>query len=179
MSEHERESWIAAESVPLDALCERVVAGTHARAHAAVPRILARLAALAAHEPHGAAPAVHRAFAALAEGLLAHLAKEKNILFPALVALAEADRMGRSRPPLAFPTVLHPIQVLEAEQARLTATLDALDALVQDQEAPTADDETWRAVKSDLAAFRCEVVAHAAFQTEVLFPRALELDRRI
>ena len=179
MTEHQRAPDVAVELLPLDALCDHIVAGTHARAHAAIPCIRARLAALAAREPYGHAPHLHQAFAALAERLLAHLAKEENILFPALTALAEADRMGRSRPPLAFPTVLHPIQVLEGEHVRLGAGLDDIDVLVRECAPPAADDEAWQLVLDDLAAFRDELVGHVHFATTVLFPRALELDRRV
>lgn len=179
MTEHQRAPDVAVETLPLDALCDRIVADTHARAHAAVPRIRARLAALAAREPHGTARDLHQAFAALADRLLAHLAKEENILFPALAALAEADRMGRSRPPLAFPTVLHPIRVLEDEHARLSAGLETIESLVRSHGQPAADDAAWRVVLDDLATFRAELVAHVSFATEVLFPRALELDRRV
>lgn len=179
MTENPRASETAVESLPLDALCDRIVADTHARAHAAVPRIRGRLAALAAREPRSAAPALHHAFAALADRLLAHLAKEENILFPALTALAEAERTGRSRPPLAFPTVLHPIRVLETEHASLATGLATIEAIVRGADQPAADDEAWRVVLNDLAVFSAELVAHVAFEAEVLFPRALELDRRV
>jgi regulator of cell morphogenesis and NO signaling len=179
MTENPRASETAVESLPLDALCDRIVADTHARAHAAVPRIRGRLAALAAREPRSAAPALHQAFAALADRLLAHLAKEENILFPALTALAEADRAGRSRPPLAFPTVLHPIRVLESEHVQLTAGLETIETIVRGAGQPAADDEAWRVVLNDLAKFGAELVAHVTFEAEVLFPLALELDRRV
>lgn len=179
MTENPRASETAVESLPLDVLCDRIVAGTHARAHAAVPRIRGRLAALAAREPLGTAPELHQAFAALADRLLAHLAKEENILFPALAALAEAERTGRSRPPLAFPTVLHPIRVLESEHARLTAGLDTIEAIVRGAGESAAHDEAWRVVLDDLAAFGADLVAHVTFEAEVLFPRALDLDRRV
>jgi len=179
MTENPRASESAVESLPLDALCDRIVADTHARAHAAVPRIRGRLAALAAREPRSAAPELHQAFAALADHLLAHLAKEENILFPALTALAEADRAGRSRPPLAFPTVLHPIRVLESEHARLTAGLEAIGAIAGVARESAAYDEAWRVVLDDLVAFHADLVAHVTFEAEVLFPRALELDRRV
>jgi regulator of cell morphogenesis and NO signaling len=179
MTENPRASETAVESLPLDALCDWLVAETHARAHAAVPRIRARLAALAAREVSGAALGLHEAFAAIAERLLAHLAKEENILFPALTALAEAERMGRSRPPLAFATVLHPIRVLEAEHARLTTGLEALDAVARELGPVLKNDPAWRVLLEDLAAFRADLVAHVTFEAEVLFPRALELDRRV
>jgi regulator of cell morphogenesis and NO signaling len=178
MTENQRAIEFDAATLPLDALCDRLVAGPHAWAHAAVPRIRSRLATLATREPMGRAAAVHRAFVDLADRLLAHLAKEENILFPALAALADAERAGQSRPPLAFPTILHPIRVLESEHERLMAGLAAVEALTGGvDDAPVED--AWRAVLDDLAAFRAELVAHITFEAEVLFPRAVELDGRM
>ena len=178
MIEDQRALQFDAATLPLDALCDRLVAGPHAWAHAAVPRIRSRLAALATREPLGSAGDLHRTFADLADRLLAHLAKEENILFPALAALADAERAGRSRPPLAFPTILHPIRLLESEHERLMAGLATVEALTGDLDVAPGD-AAWRAVLDDLAAVRTELVAHVAFEADVLFPRALELDRRV
>jgi regulator of cell morphogenesis and NO signaling len=178
MTEDQRARQFEAARLPLDALCDRLVAGPHAWAHAAVPRIRSRLATLATREPAGAAADVHRTFVDLADRLLAHLAKEENILFPALAALADAERAGASRPPLAFPTILHPIRVLEGEHERLMTGLAAVEALTGGVDGPPVDG-AWRAVLDDLATFRSELVAHIAFEADVLFPRALELDRRM
>lgn len=166
-------------TLPLDALCAHVAAGTHARACAAVPGLRARLAALAAADPAGPARGLDEAFASIADLLLTHVAKEENILFPALVALAEAERSGRSRPPLPFPTVLHPIRVLEGEHARLSAAVAALEPLVHRAGDLTAGHDTWRDVLADLRAFLAECRAHVALEAGMLFPRALELDRRL
>ena len=75
--------------------------------------------------------------------------------------------------------MLHPIRVLESEHVRLTAGLETIDAIVGGAGQSAADDEAWRVVLDDLAAFRADLVAHVAFEAEVLFPRALDLDRRV
>ncbi|MGE0815372.1 MAG: hemerythrin domain-containing protein [Vicinamibacterales bacterium] len=164
-------------SLPLDALCDRLLGDLHAPIHAAVPTIRARLAVLADRTPQPRTEELRRAFAAAAERLAAHLAKEENIVFPALIALAEAERAGRSRPPLAFPTVLHPIRALEAEHRRLAAAIDELTALSDTH--PDRASAPWTAVRADLAALHRLVAAHVQVEDEVLFPRALELDARL
>lgn len=178
MTEHSRAIDIDAATLPLDALCDRLVAGPHARMHAAMPLIRSRLAALAAPEPQGSGHALQTAFADLADRLLAHLAKVENILFPAVTALVDAERSGRARPALAFPTVVHPIRVLEAEHERLLTALAAVEALRGEAgDGPTGD--AWRTVQDDLTTFHADLVAHVRFEAEVLFPRALELDQRL
>ena len=58
------------------------------------------------------------------------------------------------------------------------AGLATVEALTGDLDVAPGD-AAWRAVLDDLAAFRTELVAHVAFEADVLFPRALELDRRV
>jgi regulator of cell morphogenesis and NO signaling len=177
MTESERASGGEWAALPLDALCERLVVGPHAVVHAAVPRIRARLTAIAERAPAAESDAVRLAFEAAADLLLAHLAKEANILFPALSALAEAERAGQPRPPLAFPTVMHPIRLLEAEHARVVAALDDLQRLIARH--PDAGADAWTPVRDELAALRQTLGAHGRLEAEVLFPRALDLDRRV
>lgn len=177
MTEPERASDGEWAALPLDVACDRLLAGPHAAIHAAVPRIRARLATIAERTPGAATDAVRQAFTATADLLLAHLAKEENILFPALGALADAERAGRPRPPLAFPTVLHPIRLLETEHARLATALDDLEALAARH--PDAAADAWRPVLEDLTALGQTLRLHARLESEVLFPRALELDRRV
>jgi regulator of cell morphogenesis and NO signaling len=177
MTEDERApdgDWAA---LPLDVVCDRIVAGPHGAVHAAVPRIRARLAALAGDEPRAEIEAVRQAFAAAADLVLAHVAKEANILFPALSALAEAERAGQPRPLLAFPTVMHPIRLLEAEHARVETALDGVQSLVDRH--PEAASNRWAPVRQDLSALRQTLRAHGRLEADVLFPRALDLDRRV
>ncbi len=178
MTEHPLAIGVDAARLPLDALCDHLVAGPHARMHAAVPRIRSRLAALAAREPEGPATGLQAAFADLATRLLAHLAKVENILFPAVTALADAERSGRSRPALAFPTVVHPIRVLEAEHERLLAALAEVEAL-RGELSHAPPDDAWHTIQDDLTAFHADLAAHVHFEAEVLFPRAIELDQRL
>jgi regulator of cell morphogenesis and NO signaling len=165
--------------LPLDSLCQEVLERHHAYAHVAVPRIRGRLAALLEREPGALAPDLPTAFGDLAELLVGHLAKEENILFPALAAMADAERAGGGRPPLPFATLLHPIRLMEAEHVRLASALGVLTALAGDFVAPEGASDATRRLMSELAIFRDQLVAHLQVENELLFPRALDLDRRL
>ena len=170
-------STLAGQS--LDRLCQEVLERHHAYAHIAVPRIRGRLAALLEREPGAVDPALPAAFGDLAELLVGHLAKEENILFPALAAMADAERAGSARPPLPFATLLHPIRLMEAEHARLASALDVLTALANDFVAPEGTSDATRRLMMELATFRDQLVAHLRVENDLLFPRALDLDRRL
>ena len=164
---------------PLDELCDDILVRHHAYAHIAVPRIRAGMAAITDRDPAALPPRVPAVFAALANLLLDHLAKEENILFPALALMAEAERSGGGRPPLAFPTVLHPIRVMEAEHARLAEAVEELTRLTGGFAVPEGAPAALRRLLEELKRFCSHLTDHLREENDVLFPRALELDRRL
>jgi regulator of cell morphogenesis and NO signaling len=166
---------------PLDELCNAIVERHHTYIHGAIPLIGGWLSALVEREA-GDRPAlagVRAAFTDLADQVRGHLAKEENILFPALAALAQADRDGASRPPLPFPTVLHPIRLMETEHARLEQGMTRVRAAANGFAPPEGASEPWRRCYRELARFDEELRAHLNAENHVLFPRALELERRL
>lgn len=166
---------------PVDELCGLIVARHHAYVHRAIPFIRRRLDTLAELDPVAVAVLAdtRAAFADLAHLLQSHFAKEENVLFPALEEMAKADREGGHRPALPFPTVLHPIRLMETEHARIEAAMDRLrqvtDGFVASEGAP----EIWCQCLSEFARLDENLRVHLRAENEVLFPRALELERRL
>jgi regulator of cell morphogenesis and NO signaling len=171
--------WDRADA-PLDELCDAIVERHHTYLHGAIPLIRGWLGTLGAREPQQipALAETRAAFGELADQLVGHLAKEEAILFPALAALAQAARDGTSRPPLPFPTVLHPIRMMESEHARLEQSLERLRAVSNDFSVQAEASDAARRCYVELARFDREVRAHLLVENDVLFPRALELERR-
>jgi regulator of cell morphogenesis and NO signaling len=165
---------------PIDELCERIVARHHAFLHRALPVLVEDLARLAdADCGAGALAETRAAVADLVQQLKGHLSKEEHVLFPALVALAQADREGRNRPELPFPTVLHPIRMMESEHAMIDKTMGRIRALTH--EFTPADDVSaaWRRCLAQLAELDADLREHHRSENEELFPRALDLERRL
>ena len=115
----------------------------------------------------------------IASTLLSHLAKEENILFPAFAALAAAWRDGTSAPPLPFPTVRHPISLMEAEHDRLDRSLARLRELMSTASLPSDVAAEWEGCRLAFERFEDELETDTRFEDEVLFPRALELERAL
>jgi regulator of cell morphogenesis and NO signaling len=162
--------------VPLEDLCETLLSGPHREAREGVAR-LRGLAATIPAGPGGGAQRVTEALETLAQLLESHAAKEEHILFPAVKALAEAERSGQTRPGLPFPTLLHPIRLLEAEHVRLGQALERLDAAVN-AVAP-AGWAHWAALRRDADALADAIATQVRVESLALFPRALDLDRRL
>jgi regulator of cell morphogenesis and NO signaling len=163
----------------LDAMCDDIVERYHAPLHRALPRIQGDLAVLAASPAAPAFTGVAHAFAELADEVHTHLAKEENLLFPALGALAAADREGAGRPTLPFATVLHPIRMMEAEHMRIGRSLERLREAAQTVPEPAALAPQWQHCLADLADLDRDLREHLRAEDEMLFPQALELERRL
>jgi regulator of cell morphogenesis and NO signaling len=166
---------------PLDELCDAIVERHHTYLHGVVPLIRGWLATLAARESDHvpALTETRAAFTELTDQVLTHLAKEETILFPAIAAMAHAHREGAACPPLPFPTVLHPIRLMESEHARLEQGLGRIRALTNGFEVPAAASDSWRRCYRELERLEGALLAHLRAENDVLFPRALELERRL
>lgn len=166
---------------PVDELCDLIVARHHAYVHRAIPFISGRLDTLVEREPAAVAvlASTRAAFAELAHELLGHFAKEENVLFPALEAMAKAEREGGHRPALPFPTVLHPIRLMETEHARIEIAMDHLREVTHRVVAPEGASDDWRQCLSAFARLDEDLRLHLRAENEMLFPRALELERRL
>lgn len=108
-----------------------------------------------------------------------HCAHEEQILWPALALLAEAVRQGQPRPPLPFPTLLHPVRWMEGQHAQLREHLDGLRQQADARTPPRGTAEPWRRFRDGLAALDAAVADHSHFENEVLYPEALEVERRL
>lgn len=168
-----------AAAQPLDVLCADIVERYHASLHQTLPRIRDELAAVSASGAGPAIRAVGLAFAELADQIEGHLAKEEHLLFPAIDALAAAERDGSRRPSTPFVTLLHPIRLMEAEHVRIQSAIDQLHELAIEVAEPESLLPGWRRCLVALARLDCDLREHHHFEDGVLFPRTLELERRL
>jgi regulator of cell morphogenesis and NO signaling len=162
-------------TVDLDHLCRFIVLYHHVYVRRALEKLETAIARLSPGDGEIAA-AIARLFAPVPDELTAHLAKEENILFPAIVALAEARRADRPTPPGAFATIYHPIRVMEAEHARVGDALAELRLVTRGFTPGEHAPETVAACLRSLDAFDRDLRQHIRLEDELLFPRALELE---
>lgn len=142
--------------------------------------VLEAFGGLPAIDAHDASVAVARdAFVDLASQLHAHLAREEHLLFPALAALAAADRDGAARPPLPFPTVLNPIRLMEREHERIEATLERIQLALGAPSAIERHSESWQHCVVGIMQLGADLREHQRRENEVLFPLALDVEARL
>lgn len=160
-------------------LCDAIVDRYHASLQEALPRIRDEMRSVSAAAASPELETLRLAFDDVSEQIAAHLAKEEHLLFPAIASLSAAEQAGARRPPLAFTTMLHPIRVMEAEHVRIESGLDRVRMLARLVPEPETLSPRWRRCMADLATLDTELREHHRTENEVLFPRALELERRV
>lgn len=164
---------------PLDAQCVDIVERYHAALHRSLPKIRDELAAVCGAGASDALREVRLAFSDLADLIEGHLAKEEHLLFPALEALAAADRDTGRRPQSTFVTVLHPIRLMETEHMHIERALQQLFDLALEIAEPESLMPGWRRCLAELARLQRDLTEHHRIEDEILFPAALDLERRL
>lgn len=166
-------------SRPLGELIGHIVARHHAYLRDTLPSISILLERVRqAHaERHGRRLAEMVAtFAALRGELEAHLAKEEQVLFPAIRRLeSPGEGTGPSFPPAMLS---HPVGQMKHEHDSAGQALVTLRRLSNDYLPPADACPSFRALYQELARLEDDLHEHIHLENNILFPRALELAAR-
>jgi regulator of cell morphogenesis and NO signaling len=169
----ERETdWSTA---PLTNLVAHIQRRFHRPLNAELPRLRAMLDKVGSR--HGERfpemiPALARTFAELQDELVAHMAKEDLLLFPAIVEL-EAGVVQD------WTWISQPIDVMEAEHASAGAALAKMHDLTSGYTPPEGACPTFRGLFHGLEELEREMHVHVHLENHVLFPRAAALAARV
>lgn len=117
-------------------------------------------------------------FDALSGELLTHLQKEENVLFPYILALEEAQRAGRPAATPPFRTVARPVWMMNLEHESAGEMLRAIRKATSDYTPPPDACGSFRALYASLAALEEDLHLHIHLESNVLFPRAIELEQK-
>ena len=147
---------------PLPALIDFIVDHYHARLREELPALIELAQKVEeAHAEKGSCPRGLTALLRQAHlGVLDHLAKEEQILFPLILA-GEGGRTAA------------PIQVMEQEHRDHGGNLERIRELTADLTAPAEACPTWQALYLRLEALEAELMEHIHLENNILFPRAL------
>ena len=163
----------------LGSLSEHIVT----KHHAYVKRELPRLAILAEKvvNRHGATkaelPVIAANLAQLNKELTRHLAKEEAVLFPYIVDLELAIANDAAKPRSCFGTVANPIAMMTQEHDAAGTLLAEIRRLSRDFTTPEDACPTFHAFYDGLKEFEQDLHQHIHLESNILFPRAIELER--
>ncbi|MNX75247.1 Iron-sulfur cluster repair protein YtfE [compost metagenome] len=151
---------------PLDTLVLHLIETHHAYLHEAMPRLAALSLKVAnVHgDRHPELVELSKVYQTFHADMAEHLLKEEQILFPAILRLAQGDA--------SFP-VQHPIRAMEAEHDGAGRDLERMRELSGGFAAPDDACNSYRALLAGLAELESDTFTHLHKENNILFPRAL------
>ncbi len=161
--------------IPTEALLDHIESKHHRFLRETLPT-LERLAAkvAAAHgERHVEMRTIPVVLRMLSDDLLQHMAKEEQVLFPAI----RAQERGEAAE-LHCGGLDAPIRNLELEHEEAARALRRLRHLARDFTVPADGCATWRALADGLRALEIDLHRHVHEENNVLFVRALRREAR-
>jgi regulator of cell morphogenesis and NO signaling len=174
------EDQAAWSEAPLSALTAHIVERHHDYIRTETPRLRMLLDKVISR--HGAAhpelAAIRDLFTAVADELATHMLKEEQVLFPYLEKMDAAVRAQLPIPPAFFGTVERPIANMIADHedaGELTAKIRELSRGFMPAEGTCP---TYRALYQGLEDFERDLHRHVHLENNILFPRAIEMERR-
>ena len=163
--------------VPVPQLIDHIVLTHHQYLRLAIPTVARYLAKLV--DVHGARhpelERVRETFDRLGRDLMQHMVKEEEVLFPYVREIA-TNGVDPSWPS-PFGTVENPIRMMEREHREAGDELRLIRALTGGFMPPDDGCATYRACFAELAHFERDLHRHVHLENNVLFPRAIEIER--
>jgi regulator of cell morphogenesis and NO signaling len=120
---------------------------------------------------------IREVFAGLAEELRMHMMKEEMVLFPYVLRLEQAARRNAPFGPPPFGTVRNPVAMMVHEHDDAGEALRAIRAASNGFTAPDGACTSFRALYQALAVFEADLHQHIHLENNILFPRAIAMEK--
>ena len=130
-------------------------------------------------EAHPELCVIQDTFVALSQELFAHMMKEERILFPFLEAMEAAARTGQPAPLGCFASVELPITRMLADHDDAGVLLAKMRDLSGGYRAPDGSCPSYRGLYQALEEFERDLHHHVHLENNILFPRAVEMERSL
>ena len=166
---------------PARDLVAHIVRTHHAFVRTEIPRLEALLQKVTGK--HGSAhkelTEIHETFSALAEELQQHLMKEERVLFPYIEQAEAAVEVDQAAPESCFGSVEFPISRMIADHDDAGGLLESIRTLSNNFALPEGACQSYAALYRGLEEFEQDLHRHIHLENNILFPRALELERLV
>ena len=120
---------------------------------------------------------IRRVFGDLAQELTSHMMKEEMVLFPFIARMEEAVIAREPVVPPPFGTVANPVSMMEHEHDNAGIALKVMRSASNDYTAPEGACASYQALYQALAEFEADLHQHIHLENNILFPRALKMER--
>lgn len=117
-------------------------------------------------------------FRGLAQELTMHLMKEEMVLFPYVRRMEEALLAKETVLPAPFGTVQNPVRMMEQEHDSAGEALRGMRRATDGYKAPADACVSYQTLYNALESLEADLHQHIHLENNVLFPRALEMERK-
>ncbi|MCF6349450.1 MAG: iron-sulfur cluster repair di-iron protein [Flavobacteriaceae bacterium] len=121
---------------------------------------------------------INNLFTEVANELMIHMKKEENILFPYIKQLVAAKKKGILSLEPPFGTVKNPIQMMEDEHENAGNIFKKIAKLSTNYTPPKGACNTFKALYAKLEEFEQDLHQHIHLENNILFPKAIELEKQ-
>ena len=128
-------------------------------------------------QSHPELPEMSAIFAGLAQELTMHMMKEEMVLFPYIVRMEEAVIQNEPILPPPFGRVQNPVSMMEHEHESAGAALRAMRRASNGYSAPPDACISYQTLYKALAEFEADLHQHIHLENNILFPRAIAMER--
>lgn len=169
------------DKLELDFLTDYILNIHHQYVKESTPFIteLANKVAQVHGEHHPEAIEVANIFNGVAKDLGLHLMKEENIVFPYIKALVFSKKHGEMTPPASFGKVTIPTQILEMEHEQAGEDMVSIRKLTNDYTLPADACTSYSILYKKLQEFENDLFNHVHLENNILFPKAIQLEREL
>ena len=176
LAAHDDQDW---QAEPIAALIAHIQQTHHAYTRAEIARLgpLFDKVCSVHGKNHPELLQIRATFQALAQELSAHLMKEEMILFPYILGMetSAAEKQPLARAP--FGSVQNPVSMMEHEHDSAGNALRAMNKASNGYSAPANACVSYQTLYTALAAFEADLHRHIHLENNILFPRAVAMER--
>ncbi|HEY3252212.1 MAG TPA: iron-sulfur cluster repair di-iron protein [Ignavibacteria bacterium] len=120
---------------------------------------------------------IYTLFEELKEELLVHMQKEEKMLFPYIRKMVLAQKNDLEFPHPPFGSVASPVGVMEHEHELAGNLMREINHITNSYEAPEGACTTFKVLYKELADFEKDLHVHIHLENNILFPKAVELEK--
>lgn len=119
-------------------------------------------------------------FLMLKDELINHLEKEERLLFPYIKELVRCKENGeKMKQKPSFGTVENPVKMMEDEHDEAGEAMGKIQRLSDNFTPPEDACASYRVLFQNLEGFQNDLHKHVHLENNILFPKALELEKRL
>jgi regulator of cell morphogenesis and NO signaling len=163
----------------LDELSTYIVKRHHAYVRNSIPLLIKNLEKICqVHgEHHPELYTIKELFTNSAGNLTMHMQKEEIMLFPFIQRLASAHRENSPIPKAPFGSVSNPIGMMMEEHRTEGERFEEISKLSNDYQLPEDACTTYEVTYKQLRDFENDLHRHIHLENNILFPKAIELEK--